>query len=244
MDKNINSNNWHSIANPEEGAAFLGLEISKEMMRLDDAPLLFFVSGGSCLTVLPKIESNDFGKVTVAVLDERFDQTNENNNFSQLEKMSWSDEFLKKGGTFISTKILGGDTQQKLADRFRSGIEKWINENNGGRMIALFGMGSDGHTAGIFPFPENQKQFFSLFDGDDIVASYDAKEKNQFPKRITATNALFKKLEIAFVYAYGEEKRKALLEFVIGEKKTNELPLMFLKNVKKVNIVTDAKIIL
>jgi 6-phosphogluconolactonase/glucosamine-6-phosphate isomerase/deaminase len=189
--------------------------------------------------VLPYIKDVSFNNVTAVILDERFDQTNENNNFSQIENLSWSSYFLENGGTFISTKVLDTDTQKSLAERFEMQIEKWITKNPNGRVIALFGMGNDGHTAGIFPYPENKVFFDEMFDGERIIASYDADTKNKFSKRITTTNALFKRIDLGFAYIFGNDKKAALDDFRSGIKEVSELPVMFLKNIKKIKIVTD-----
>jgi 6-phosphogluconolactonase/glucosamine-6-phosphate isomerase/deaminase len=239
MKKEDNPIDWNYIDNPIDGAVYLGGLISDKIEQLKDLPLLFFISGGSCFDVLPSIKLNDFQNVTVIVLDERFDQTNENNNFSQLLKNQWSEYFLKRGGDFIATNVISGENQQQLADRFKNEIESWINENRNGRMIALFGMGGDGHTAGIFPHKENPELFETLFNGSNIIASYDATGKNKFTARITTTNALFEKLEAGYAYVFGKDKHLALQDFRINEKASNELPVMLLRNVKNVKIVTD-----
>ena len=239
MKKDLNLIDWNYFKSPQECRSFLGREIGDNLEKLKNESVLLFVSGGSCLDVLPDIVNENFNNITIAVLDERFDQSNENNNFEQLNALPWSKNFLKNGGVFISTKTLKDDTQQKLADRFQAEISKWINENKDGKMIALFGMGSDGHTAGIFPERENVKWFHDLFDGNEIIASYDATGKNQFTRRITTTNILFEKLEIGFAYIIGQEKKKALLDFKSGAKKANELPVMLIRNVKNIKLVTD-----
>ncbi len=238
MEKNTQTIEWQQTENAEEAAEYLGREISREIEILKKNRLLFFVSGGSCLKVLPQIKNQDFSGVTVAVLDERYDETNENNNFSQLRKLAWTNNFLKKGGTLISTKVLTGDTQQKLLDRFQKQIEKWIVDNENGRMLALFGMGEDGHTAGIFPESEKPQVFDEMFDSRELFVAY-VTDKNKFPKRITATNALFKKLEMGFAFICGQEKEAALHEFKQNKKRVNELPVLFLRNVKRIKIVTD-----
>lgn len=239
--KNMRSVIWHHSANSSDGAEYIGREISTEINAKDGFPTLLLLSGGSCLSVLPHIKDVSFNGVTAVVLDERFDQTNENNNFSQIENLPWSGYFLENGGTFISTKVLEADTQQSLAERFEVQIENWITKNPNGRMIALFGMGSDGHTAGIFPFPENKKLFEDMFDGKSMIASYDANGKNKFSKRITTTNILFGRIDSGFAYIFGDDKKAALDDFRKGVKEANELPVSFLKNVKKIKIVTDIK---
>ena len=232
---------WNLVENAMEGALFLGEEISREIKKIKSNSILFLVSGGSCLNVLPYISNKNFEKVTVAVLDERFDVTNEHNNFSQLRKNSWSESFLNKGGKFISSAVTENETQEDLAIRFQSDIENWISDNKNGKIMALFGMGADGHTAGVFPYPENINFFQKMFNAEKLVVAYDAKEKNQFPLRITTTNALFGKLEIGFLYVCGEEKKKALDNFIKGEISSHELPVMFLRKIKRLKIVTDIK---
>ena len=241
MKKKLNSIEYNYIEKSQDGAIWLAGEISKEISSSVGKSSLLLVSGGSALDVLNNIKNESFAGVTLAVLDERFDEANENNNFSQIEKLPWSNGFLQNGGSFILTKVLPGDTQDILAQRFQIEIEKWISKNVGGRIVALFGMGADGHTAGIFPYPENSKLFKKLFDGDALVVSYFATGKNKFEKRITTTNSIFGKIKIGFLYVYGQEKASALHDFMKSEKNPNELPIMFLKGIEKIKLVTDIK---
>jgi 6-phosphogluconolactonase/glucosamine-6-phosphate isomerase/deaminase len=238
MKKNISKIKFKYIADSNQGAMYLGNEISNELNV--NVPVLLFVSGGSALNVLLHIKSESFRGVTLTVMDERFGKIIDN-NFYQIEKLDWSKNFLDNGGEFISTRVLKDDDQQSLADRFEMGIRKWISENKKGKIIGLFGMGADGHIAGIFPYPENEKLFNELFDGEKLVVSYDVGNKNKFSKRITTTNILFQKINVGFAYVYGQEKKQALNDFIKGKKGQNELPAMFLNSPKEIKIITDIR---
>jgi 6-phosphogluconolactonase/glucosamine-6-phosphate isomerase/deaminase len=208
---------------PEECARFLGEKISLHIQNRNDQPLLLMLSGGSAFSVLPFIVAESFDGVTVSMLDERFEQ-GVNNNFTQLEKIKWYQGVCENGGAFISTKVQVGDTKEMMADRFEKELRSWREENPEGQMIALFGMGVDGHTAGIFPYPEDPALYKKLFESERLVVAYDAEGKNEFPERITTTHTLHRKIAHAFVYIMGEEKRRSLEALISHPLPQNALP--------------------
>ena len=55
-----------------------------------------------------------------------------------------------------------------------------------------------------------EKKFLELFEGDRWVISYDASGKNQYSERVTTTNTFLRRIDEAFVFVIGEEKKMAL----------------------------------
>jgi len=57
---------------------------------------------------------------------------------------------------------------EKLAHRYESSLFEWAKKHPEGKIIATMGIGFDGHTAGIMPYPENPETFARLFEDKEI----------------------------------------------------------------------------
>lgn len=172
------------------------------------------------------------------MLDERFEEENTHNNFSQLENTKWYKYVRKQGATFISTKIKPSDTQEITAYNWEKNLILWKEKNQKGTILGLFGIGADGHTAGIFPHPENQKLFEDLFLGNRLVASYDASGKNEFPHRITTTHTFHHLISYAYISLKGEEKQQMVTKLIQHKMLLYELPAEIFSSLPNVTIGT------
>jgi len=98
-----------------------------------------------------------------------------------------------------------------------------------GFSIGVYGIGADGHTAGIKP-AKSQEAFLPLLGPESVVA-YSSEDY----ERITTTAAVIKKLDLIVVYACGEEKTT-----IIHKLKQNvaafKVPAQLLKTAKNVVI--------
>ncbi len=121
-----------------------------------------------------------------------------------------------------------GQSQESLAEYFETMLTDWQNKNPSGEIVATLGVGSDGHTSGIMPFPENRKLFEQLFESKKFVVAYDAFGKNSFPKRITTTISFLRKLKIAWCFITGESKADVYFR-MYKEIILNEMPAQIIK---------------
>ncbi len=193
---------------------------------------LFLVSGGSSFEVLIHLGVEPLSEdVTVSVLDERYDTSNENNNFSQLKKTDFFKKAKEAGVKFIDTSVKKNQTQDELRKYFENELKRWKKENANGKIIATVGVGKDGHTSGIMPYPEDEEEFNRLFEGENWVTAYDASEKNDYPKRVTTTNTFLRKINKIFVFAAGEEK-KEVFKKIQEEGSLAEMPARILKELR------------
>lgn len=192
-----------------------------------DNPVLFLVSGGSVLKVLDHTDPIVLGKnLIISVLDERLGTLPEASNFLELTKTQFYKEAQVCGVKFVP-------------------IDEWPKLLSGRVVITLMGIGLDGHTAGIMPFPEDPNKFSELFEpplgGETAkwVVGYDAGKKNQYPHRLTATISFLKnKIDYAFVYVSGENK-KDILKKVLNSKNLAEYPASVIHSMKSVGLYTD-----
>lgn len=238
----MNDINWMFGKDSDEMATMVGKNISIDLSRWKDEQILLLLSGGSALKVLDSIETEDWQRITLFFLDERYDVDNENSNFAQLEKMPWFEKVTKRGCRYVDSRVKKDESLELFGDRLENDLQNWLTENPNGKKIAVFGMGADGHVAGIFPYSENPALFSELFEGDRLVAVHNVQGKNPYSLRATMTFSLFYSIDKSYAYICGNEKRDALTK-IFGEKlPMNDFPAGIFRELKNMTIVTDIKI--
>ena len=209
-----------------------------------NVPILLLLSGGSAFSVYEYINETALGEhITVSVVDERFSRDPEVNNFSQLEETAFFDVLMNSGVTFLSTKIQKGETLPKAVMHFEKYICQWKKDNPQGIVITTLGVGSDGHTAGILPFPKNKRLFNDLFLDEEWVSGYDGTGKNKYPLRFTLTGTfLLDVVDYGVIFVTGEEKKGVLEELMHTEKEYHEMPAQLVKKMKASFLYTDMSV--
>lgn len=204
-------------------------------------PILLLCSGGSAFELLHGIPKETLGPhITIGTLDERYSTDETINNFAQLQKTDFYKTAIRAGAHIIDTRPNEEETIDELARRFEHELRVWRTSNPDGVIIATQGIGPDGHTAGIMPFPEDPARFRELFESPNVwVYGYDAGEKNQYPLRATTTITFLKKIDHSIVYCVGENKREALSRVFSKEGTHAETPARILREMKNVVIFTD-----
>jgi len=226
-----------------ESAKFLSFELDK--FKTSGTPILFLLSGGSALEIIDRIDFSVLGShITIAPLDERYDKDEDVNNFSQIIDTEFTIAARKEGVDFIDTRVFENDTHEYHAMRFASLLKKWRDSNPDGIILITQGIGPDGHTSGVMPFPENEEFFDREFDTKDKdVAYYDAKDKNKYRLRTTTTLSFLRdKVDLSIVFACGEDKLSALKKVSDEEGSLFETPARVVKEMKRVVIFTDQNI--
>ncbi len=220
----------HTSPNAESAAKAAAIQISKyiKKARAENKTILFLTSGGSAFLILEYIKEAALGPdITIGVLDERFDPTNEANQFSRLKDTTFYNTALGKSCKFIDSSVNKWQTLEELAKEFENSLRLWKKGNPDSMIISTIGMGPDGHTSGIMPFPEDPPRFNELFKGKDWVTSYDAEGKNPYPLRVTTTLTFLKTIDHPIVYIIGNDKKTALCR-AIQEKPFANIPASFL----------------
>ena len=227
----------------DEAKEKLADRVSAELRRHSEngIPVLFFFSGGSALSVLDMIDPECVGDfLTFAPIDERFDPSGETSNFSAFMR---TDSFRKAesaGAHFIDTRVKEWQGIAELADQFERAIRKWMTDfAKEGRIIAILGMGPDGHTAGIFP-DDDENAFRDRFDGDRLVVGYRAPEYATCPERVTVTLSFLQNhIDAAFVFLSGEEKCTAWERVLRNREPPHRLPAEVFHAIRKTEAFTD-----
>jgi 6-phosphogluconolactonase/glucosamine-6-phosphate isomerase/deaminase len=205
-------------------------------------PILLMVSGGSSFKLLNKIEKEALSKnVTITVLDERYSTDPAINTFFQLTQTVFYQNAIQQQCNFIETIIEPTDTLEQSGERFEFELHHWFRKNPQGLVYITQGMGADGHTAGMMPYPEDLQLFETMFiNTDKWIIGYDAGNKNQYPLRITVTIPfLIHKVEESIVFISGREKNDALERALSGEGTLAQTPAQVMKEMKKVEVYND-----
>lgn len=209
------------------------------------------LSGGSAFKMLDFLPPGCLNRnLTITALDERFSFRKKERNFTQLKQLGFYAKAKYAGSKFIDTrpsaaKALAdkraGESLSGFARRIENLIREWKTLNPAGSILITQGMGSDGHTAGIMPYPENPLFFSKLFENKKRWSvGYNAGKKNRYPKRMTVNTFFLKKIvDESVAYITGKEKAEAFVRLKAKRGTLAQTPARVMLEMKKISIFTD-----
>lgn len=188
--------------------------------------VLWLVPGGSSISVAVEaakiIAKHDHHNLTITLTDERYgDIGHPDSNWRQLKEAG----FILPEANII--RVLFDYSFQETAKVFASNLKKELPEAD--YVIALFGVGADGHTAGILP---GSPALFS----EKFACAYDA---GNF-ERVTITPLVIPYINEAIIFAQGESKWPTLKK-LNQDISINDQPVQILKKINKLTIFSDYK---
>jgi len=216
-------------------------------------PILLMLSGGSALQVTETLanilntKTYHNNLLTVSVVDERVVQ-GEDNNYQSLQKSLFGKWAKNNNVYWIDTGVKNSEdvgNVEKHAEKFGKDLHTWKRKNSQGQIIALLGVGVDGHTAGILPFEENPA--LSLEEWNWVVG-YNIENYSSEPDKInphhfrstTTPNFIINSVDTVLVYMVGNEKKNALKGIVTNEGDIKKTPArIFRERQKLTRIFTD-----
>jgi len=225
----------------QEAGAYLSNLIKESAQK----PILLLLSGGSAFSILEHINTDILNDgTTITVLDERYSHNTKINNFTRFTQTDFYKKALSHGASFIDTRPRGDESMEDLANRLEESLRLWEGNNLDGIVIAVVGIGTDGHTAGIMSYRENKNLYEELFENKQKwVVGYDARDKNQYPQRVTVTNTFFRTMiNEAIVFISGANKEMALRDTLAEEGSLHQTPARIIKEMKNVALFTDIDI--
>lgn len=204
----------------EEAIESAGKKLNELFLSHRHVPVLFLSSGGSALELLDEIEISYLPKdLTIGVLDERIGSDLKVSNIAQLRATPF--------GARLEEIIV----PDKLTFK---------KDHPEGKIFITQGVGADGHTAGILPFPEDPKKFQELFEDKEVLSiKYDAGGKTEYPERVTVTMPFLRQVDHSVVFLLGEEKRNALERMLAKDGPLHETPARIVHEMRQVSIFTD-----
>ena len=207
---------------------------------VNDRPLLLLLSGGSSFGLLDHIAPDSFTKDTViGMLDDRYSRDPEINGCQILKRTAFFSNAVNQGVIFLDSSVGESESLDTYADRYESEIKKWMKLYPDGIIRATVGIGPDGHTSGVLPYPEDPKKFNELFNGEHLVAGYDVGDKSPYRYRLTSTFTLMRKFDRVITYMTGEGKREALKKVLADDGTLAETPGRIIRELKDVEVYTD-----
>lgn len=192
-----------------------------------DKKVLLLLSGGSNIPIAIKafqeLKKRTLSKLSVTLTDERFGPTgHENENWQQLLNAG-----LDLNNALFYRPLINKNIKQTTHE-FNNWLKKQFNEAD--YVIGIFGVGADGHTAGIKPFSPavKSKDLATSFKGDD----YD---------RVTISFNAIRRVNEVFIQASGQDKSKVLRDLLTDNLSLTQQPAQILKEIPKLTIVSNNK---
>lgn len=196
-----------------------GEYINDILAQYVDTPVLFLIAGGSASSVLDYVKPEYLGPdMTVTTTDDRFSTELDVNNFSILQTTSFYNSLVQSDAFCISTEPFEEETLQAYANRFEKNLREWKQDFPKGVIIALYGIGKDGHTGGMIPGLMDKKDFEAEFNNPEkLVGIFDAKtykggqnaDAFEYPQRISTSIPFMKEwVNHAVFYMSGNQKKE------------------------------------
>jgi 6-phosphogluconolactonase/glucosamine-6-phosphate isomerase/deaminase len=213
----------------DEPAEFIFASIFGQLKS--NKKVLFFLTGGSSIPVglnvaelLKNISDKNLIKnLTITLTDERYGEVgHKDSNWQQL---------TEKGFSLPQAKlipILTGESRDIAVGKFNENLEQEFKKAD--YKIGLFGIGADGHTAGILPES-------SAVNAEAYAFGY----KTEKFERITITPKMIEKLDEVIIWAQGKEKWPIIKNLLTENISIPKQPAQILKKVSLLTIFTDYK---
>lgn len=197
----------------ENPAVEAGEYISALLNVHADEHILLLLSGGSAFSILDHIETHTLGKhITIGMVDERFTTQRDGNNFLLFSETDFFSKAQALGVKFFVSVPEENEKQYEFAERMRETLEDYFYGNPECYAVGIFGVGEDGHTAGIFPAPE--EEFNRIYKTDDFY-THVTQNRHEYSQRTTVTPAFIEEvLDEVLLYAVGKNKCENILDYM------------------------------
>lgn len=190
-----------------------------------DESVLWLVPGGSAMKVATKVlaalEDVDTSKLCITLTDERYGRPDHpDENWLQLEQLGFN------VSTINAYRVLRGEDIETTAQDFGDKLERLFATYQ--YKIGLFGIGADGHTAGIKPHTVavTSDEYAAQFEGEDFA-------------RVTMTPKAIAALDEVVAYAHGADKYPVLGQLLHEDVALIDQPAQALKTVPRSTIFSD-----
>lgn len=190
-----------------------------------DESVLWLVPGGSAMKVaaqvLAALEDVDTSKLCVTLTDERYGRPDHpDENWTQLEQLGFNVSMIN------AYRVLRGEDIEITAQDFGDKLQRLFATYD--YKIGLFGIGADGHTAGIKPHSvaTTSDEYAAQFEGDDFA-------------RVTMTPKAIASLDEVVAYAHGADKFATLRQLLHETVPIYDQPAQALKTVGMSTLFSD-----
>ena len=208
----------------KKGTRALSKRLSSELTK--NQPVLWLIPGGSnipaAVEIMKTLPEEATKNLAIFLTDERYGEVGHiHSNGKQLVDAG----FLPKQAIFVPV-LAPGFSLQETQNRYEEAAKRAFEHAS--VIIGLFGIGSDGHIAGILPHSE-------AVESEGWVAAYETHEHT----RVTLTFQALRHISVAYVFAFGEEKKAALLKLHDETLPLAEQPSQILKELPEAYLYND-----
>ncbi len=207
-----------------------------------DRPVLLLLAGGSSMSLYNDINPEYLSAdLTVTVTDDRFSEELDINNFAILQATEFYNELIQVDAFCINTQPNSGETIEECSIRFEKNLKEWKSDFPKGIVIAVYGMGADGHTGGMIPGVFGKEEFEKRFNTETVwVSPIDASGKIEHPLRFSTTIPFMKNVvDHALFYITGQQKKGAFDRAIDGKTEYFEVPARVMMDMKDAVVFTD-----
>lgn len=187
--------------------------------------VLWLVPGGSAMKVATKVLENiedvDTSALCITLTDERYGRPNHpDENWIQLEQLGFNVASIN------AYRVLRGEDIESTAQDFSDKLARLFETYE--YKIGLFGIGADGHTAGIKPHTVavTSDEYAAQFEGEDFA-------------RVTMTPKAIAQLDEVVAYAHGADKHSVLVQLLSEDVPLIDQPAQVLKTVRVSTLFSD-----
>lgn len=213
--------NFIKFSSGREASDYLAGVLKRKLSKRQK--VLWLVPGGSSIHIAVEASRQlpqDTANLVIGQTDERYGPIgHKDSNWRQLTEAGFA------AGNAKTMVVLGGQDLNKTATDYSAMLGRVVKETN--YRLGLFGIGADGHTAGIKPDSPSVDSA-NLYEGytwDDFT-------------RLTLTPKAIGLLDEVVVYAAGDDKRPQM-ELLAKTLPIEKQPAQALKQVSKLTVFND-----
>lgn len=216
-------------------AATAGALLAERLAARQSTPTLFLGSGGSAAAVFSHIQLPPAAAaLTLTTLDERYSSDPAAHNFDRLAATPFWRAAVAASARELRVDIANTAAAHEAAALFAAALGAWRRQHPHGYVLALAGIGTDGHTAGIFK-PADVRSCSAW-----ACATTAPEAASPYQTRVTTTYTFFEEVVDEFVvYATGAEKRPLIEALAHGSCDASVIPACVYRSLPCVTLVTD-----
>ncbi|MES2007127.1 MAG: 6-phosphogluconolactonase [Patescibacteria group bacterium] len=213
-------------ADEKQGVEAMAAKITAAL--LEGKKVLWLICGGSnipyakqAMDMVRTRAAAHLHNLTIGQTDERFGPVgHKDSNWQQMQEAHFNFE-----GTQI-LPILKDESLEETVRAYAATITRAFEEVD--VVVAQFGIGADGHVAGMLPHTGG-------LEAREFVFGYEAAPF----VRITLTPPAFTRIDAAYTFAFGASKRDAVTKLWQKDVTIDEMPCQILKRIEESRFYSD-----